>query len=200
MRIKAWFMLASAMLLVVPVAYAGAGGVCVPTAGATQNCTISEGVEFDNFNPEPTVTVASLYAPDLQVGYVPIWEFGSTPALHIKSDYLVFPDSGNGYAGVMTLYSADALGNFPPNFSLSGLSQIQVYDLNQNPIWGVVEAPDIPGPYGNGIPVNFGIWEGVAGAGPYFDTFSVISDPSPEPGTLLLIGSGIMLAVRKLRK
>lgn len=160
-----------------------------PGSSTTQVCWLTEGASFDVLNPEPPVVVTSLFAPDLQVGYITIGEPGGG-----VSDYVTFTaSSGSAFADTITLYSGDIFGNFPWGNSgpPSGLTEITV-DAHNNPL-NLVEGPEPC----FGCVVSFDLPQGISGQ--YIDTFNVISDV-PEPGAIVLLGSVTVLLASRLRR
>jgi hypothetical protein len=183
------------------LAFAQGGSCAVIVGTSNQACTIIEDPNAENLLTEPVITVASVFAPDLQVGFVALSEPGDTQTgASATSDFLLFPAAaGSTFAGSMSLISYSTAGNLPAGYSI---------DITHNQI-------DAPG----GIVLNYlgqtkqeCAPEGILGCGVTFtlaegdnlqftDTFTVISDPVPEPSAVLpLLALGVVFWIYLRRK
>lgn len=159
-------------------------GYCVqrPTNATEQICTLIEDWATDILpGLEPPIVAQSLFGPDLRVGFWTIFE----PDQVTISDYVVFPDKypGTGGTDEVRLYSANESGDFPTGI-LDGLTSLGV----------LFESP--PEPCIDCV-VSF---DQTSVGGLYTDTFNIISDPSPEPATFLLMGGPIVLLLGLWRR
>ena len=176
----------AALLMNAHAAFADAvpstGCVLRPTNRSEQICTIveqSSGPGSDTM--DPAITVQSLFKPaDLQVGYVEIFD----PEGLAISDYLVFHDSGNGFAGSMVLCSDPSLADINCG---SGF-------LKTPKLGSLLEPPEDV----LNMPVTIDLKEG--NNKQFTDTFTVYSDTTPEPAGLILLGTGLLGVVGAARR
>lgn len=174
-------------------------GVCWSLSNQNQVCVINEPRYFDMLAPEPVVQVPSFFPADLQIGFVALSEPGSSAkGAGADSDFLVFPDSGNGFAGAIYLVSYDVFGNLPSGYVANLASNTLTTPWGDLPYLGITK--NECGPEGIvDCPVIFQLPEGTNLQ--YTDTFIVYSD-TPEPLTIALFGAGLagLGALRRRRQ
>jgi hypothetical protein len=154
-------------------AVVGTGSCAFQPANASQQtCTF---VEAPDGNGEPNIVVFSLFAADLPLGNIYLHEPGG--AANDASDILMFTSStGGALANTFTLVSD------PDNETL-GLVIPQGTPANAI----MEEAPD-----GQFTTFTVSTSPNANNGTIFTDTFMINSDPTPEPGTILLLGSALL--------
>jgi hypothetical protein len=164
----------TALLVIAGVAQGGTLGSCALQAGNAnqQTCTFIEGPDGTG---EVPIVATSLFAPDLPIGNIYLHEPGA--AANVASDILQFTNSGappTAFADTFTLISDTETGLTIP----TGTPTSAIFE----------EAAD-----GQFTTFTLHTASGANGGVIFTDTFTINSDPTPEPSTMLLLSASVLL-------